>query len=71
MSWGIKQYKIKLKHQLQMYKLRRQKDFRAKIRTDVELDHYLVNTRRDIRSEDDRARDYLDERLSYKGYYDG
>ena len=54
-----------------MYKLRRQKDFRAKIRTDVELDHYLVNTRRDIRSEDDTAKDYLDERLSYKGYYDG
>lgn len=70
-KWNVKLYKLKLKHQLQMYKLRRQYDFRAKIATDVKLDHYLVNTRKDIRSEDDAARDYLDERLTYKSYYDG
>ena len=70
-KWNVKLYKLKLKHQLQMYELRRKFDFRLRISSDVKLDHYLMNTRRDIRSEDDVARDYLDERLTYKGYYDG
>ena len=67
----MKLYQVGLRHKLLLNKKQRDKDIRRYAARKVFLDHFLINTRRDIRSEEDVARDWLDERLTFKGFYDG
>ena len=66
----MKLYQVGLRHKLLLNKKQRDKDIRRYVARKVFLDHFLVNTRKDIRSEDNVARDWLDERFIEKGYYD-
>ena len=66
----MKLYQVGLRHKLLLNKKQRDKDIRRYVARKVFLDHFLVNTRKDIRSEDSVARDWLDERFIDKGYYD-
>ena len=70
-EWDIQKYRIKLRHDLKLALLKRRYDFRAKIKKEFWLEYYLVDTRRDRQSEDEKSRDDLDDRLIYKGEYDG
>ena len=70
-EWDIQKYRIKLRHDLKLALLKRRYDFRAKITKEFWLEYYLVDTRRDRQSEDEKSRDDLDDRLIYKGEYDG
>ena len=69
-KWNVKLYRIKLKRELLLNRLRRKWDIRCQSRIDAKLDHYLVNTRKE-RSGDDQGRCDLEEEL-YKndGRYD-
>ena len=69
-EWEIQKYRIKLRHDLKLALLKRRYDFRAKIKKEFWLEYYLVDTRRDTQSEDEKSRDDLDDRLIYKGEYD-
>lgn len=69
-DWEIQKYRIKLRHDLKLALLKRRYDFRAKLKKEFWLSYYLVDTRRDEQSEDEKSRDDLDERLLYKGEYD-
>jgi hypothetical protein len=70
-EWDIQKYRIKLRHDLKLALLKRRYDFRAKLKKEFWLEYYLVDTRRDRQSEDEKSRDDLDDRLIYKGEYDG
>ena len=70
-EWEIQKYRIKLRHDLKLALLKRRYDFRAKIKKEFWLEYYLVDTRRYTQSEDEKSRDDLDDRLIYKGEYDG
>ena len=69
-DWEIQKYRTKLRHDLKLALLKRRYDIRAKLKKEFWLSYYLVDTRRDRQSEDEKARDDLDERLLYKGGYD-
>ena len=71
LDWQIQKYRIKLRHDLKLALLKRRYDFRAKLKKEFWLEYYLVDTRRDRQSEDEKSRDDLDDRLIYKGEYDG
>ena len=70
MKWSMKLYQAGLRHKLLLNKKQRDKDIRRYAARIVLMDHFLINTRKDIRSEDSVARDWLDERFIDKGYYD-
>lgn len=69
-EWEIQKFRTKLRHDLKLALLKRRYDFRAKLKKEFWLEYYLVDTRRDRQSEDEKSRDDLDERLLYKGEYD-
>ena len=69
-EWQIQKYRIKLRHDLKLALLKRRYDFRAQLKKEFWLSYFLVDTRRDAQSEDEKSRDDLDERLLYKGEYD-
>ena len=69
-DWEIQKYRTKLRHDLKLALLKRRYDFRAQLKKEFWLSYFLVDTRRDAQSEDEKARDDLDERLLYKGEYD-
>ena len=66
-SWGLKQFKIKLIHRLKQYELERLRAIRRYTTREVLLDEFLV-TRKVCRSEDDKARDFLAERLRLNNF---
>ena len=70
-EWEIQKFRTKLRHDLKLALLKRRYDFRAKLKKEFWLEYYLVDTRRDRQSEDEKSRDDLDDRLIYKGEYDG
>ena len=70
-EWEIQKFRTKLRHDLKLALLKRRYDFRAKLKKEFWLEYYLVDTRRDRQSEDEKSRDDLDERLLYNGEYDG
>ncbi len=70
-EWDIQKYRIKLRHDLKLALLKRRYDFRAKLKKEFWLEYFLVDTRKDKQSEDEKSRDDLDDRLLYKGEYDG
>ena len=70
-EWEIQKFRTKLRHDLKLALLKRRYDFRAKLKKEFWLEYYLVDTRRDRQSEDEKSRDDLDDRLIYKGDYDG
>ena len=70
-EWDIQKYRIKLRHDLKLALLKRRYDFRAKLKKEFWLEYFLVDTRKDTQSEDEKSRDDLDDRLLYKGEYDG
>tara|TARA_R110002012_G_scaffold60190_3_gene157368 strand:+ start:3634 stop:3864 length:231 start_codon:yes stop_codon:yes gene_type:complete len=72
-DWQIQKYRIKLRHDLRLALLKQRYDFRAKLKNEFWLEYYfnLVDTRRDLQSEDEKSRDELEERLLLKGMYDG
>ena len=69
-DWEVQKYRTKLRHDLKLALLKRRYDFRAQLKKEFWLSYYLVDTRRDAQSEDEKSRDDLDERLLYKGEYD-
>ena len=69
-DWEIQKYRTKLRHDLKLALLKRRYDFRAQLKKEFWLSYFLVDTRRDAQSEDEKSRDDLDERLLYKGDYD-
>jgi len=69
-EWDIQKYRIKLRHDLKLALLKRRYDFRAKLKKEFWLEYFLVDTRKDTQSEDEKSRDDLDDRLLYKGEYD-
>ena len=69
-EWDIQKYRIKLRHDLKLALLKRRYDFRAKLKKEFWLEYFLVDTRKDKQSEDEKSRDDLDDRLLYKGEYD-
>jgi len=69
-DWEVQKYRTKLRHDLKLALLKRRYDFRAQLKKEFWLSYFLVDTRRDEQSEDEKARDDLDERLLYKGEYD-
>tara|TARA_R110002012_G_scaffold314065_1_gene526400 strand:+ start:438 stop:659 length:222 start_codon:yes stop_codon:yes gene_type:complete len=69
-DWEIQKYRTKLRHDLKLALLKRRYDFRAQLKKEFWLSYFLVDTRRDAQSEDEKSRDDLDERLLYKGEYD-
>jgi hypothetical protein len=70
-EWQIQKYRVKLRHDLKLALLKRRYDFRAQLKKEFWLSYYMVDTRRDIQSEDEKSRDDLDDRLLMKGIYDG
>ena len=70
-EWEIQKFRTKLRHDLKLALLKRRYDFRAKLKKEFWLEYYLVDTRRERQSEDEKSRDDLDDRLIYKGEYDG
>ena len=70
-EWEIQKYRTKLRHDLKLALLKRRYDFRAQLKKEFWLSYFLVDTRRDNQSEDEKSRDDLDDRLIYKGEYDG
>ena len=70
-EWQIQKYRVKLRHDLKLALLKRRYDFRAHLKKEFWLSYYMVDTRRDIQSEDEKSRDDLDDRLLMKGIYDG
>ena len=70
-EWEVQKYRTKLRHDLKLALLKRRYDFRAKLKKEFWLEYFLVDTRRDRQSEDEKSRDDLDDRLIYKGVYDG
>jgi len=70
-EWQIQKYRVKLRHDLKLALLKRRYDFRAQLKKEFWLSYYMVDTRRDIKSEDEKSRDDLDDRLLMKGIYDG
>jgi len=69
-DWEVQKYRTKLRHDLKLALLKRRYDFRAQLKKEFWLSYFLVDTRRDEQSGDEKARDDLDERLLYKGEYD-
>ncbi len=69
-DWEIQKYRTKLRHDLKLALLKRRYDFRAQLKKEFWLSYFLVDTRRDEQSEDEKSREDLDERLLYKGEYD-
>tara|TARA_R100001460_G_scaffold100542_1_gene144243 strand:- start:196 stop:429 length:234 start_codon:yes stop_codon:yes gene_type:complete len=70
-EWQIQKYRVKLRHDLKLALLKRRYDFRAQLKKEFWLSYYMVDTRRDVQSEDEKSRDDLDDRLLMKGIYDG
>tara|TARA_R100000995_G_scaffold65123_1_gene34184 strand:- start:784 stop:1008 length:225 start_codon:yes stop_codon:yes gene_type:complete len=72
-EWQIQKYRIKLRHDLKLALLKQRYDFRAKLKKEFWLEYYfnLVDTRKDIQSEDEKSREDLEDRLLLKGIYDG
>jgi len=70
-EWQIQKYRVKLRHDLKLALLKRRYDFRAQLKKEFWLSYYMVDTRRDVQSEDEKPRDDLDDRLLMKGIYDG